>query len=75
MLFCGIRVPEPKTFSFFFNLDQVSITRGPNRKQVAHAEEVSEEGLQGLFQTYLMRGLEQRLSRGTSLRDGEAPGG
>lgn len=54
MLFCGIRVPEPKTFSFFFNLDQVSITRGPNRKQVAHAEEASEEGLQGLFQTYLM---------------------
>lgn len=44
MLFCGVRIPHRRLFSFsLFNLDQVSISHGPNRKQVAHTEEVFKE--------------------------------
>lgn len=55
----------------------MSISHGPNRKQMAHAEEVFKESLKGLFQSCLMRGLFTKTgqSKGKSMRDGESPWG
>ena len=64
MLFCGVTIPNRNVFFFLFflNLDHMSISHGPNKKQMAHAEEVFKEGLKGLFQSHLMRRLFQRLA-------------
>lgn len=68
---------QPKVFFLFFNLDYMSISHGLNRKQMAHAEEVFQKSLKGLFQSCLMGRLFTKAGqgRGKSVRDGEAPWG
>ena len=75
-LFCGFGIPSQRLF-LFFNLDHVFISHGPNRKQMACAEEAFKESLKGLFQSCLMRGLFMQAEQGRRMspRDGEAPWG
>lgn len=50
MLFCGVIIPNQTFFFFFFfNLDHMSILHGPNRKQMAQAEEVFQEVYRDCF--------------------------
>lgn len=70
ILFCAFTVPNQRPF-LFFNLYHVSISHGPNRKQMGHAEEIFKESLKGLFQSCLMRGLFTKAGQGggKSVRD------